>query len=1104
MFLLYWSIAITPFFTGSSIFLPYQRLMIESIQVQGTKLISFLIHVLWYHKKQQPVTTTTTTTTRSNSSSTNNQHHHHHHTRHSPATSTISFQNQQQNQQQQQPSSSFLIRDAEWYESIHLVYSALLNISMLTGHTLITMLEGRVYGVFSLIFSIVLLFVGATYKDAKYIRFCNRITVIVQAWTNCFETLSLPLIRRGIMIRFLADACHIEALDEIFVSMTLVAFNLAYGKPTSSSDEVSRFVLVLFVMVAIPMTLIPIRGATARFLNSTNNPSFVGFLLWFTTQVIIFSLNFHKNIVRIFSIHVGPIVGGVLIATSLALFTWNFSRYGVRRVLLVQTTFKENLPMYIACVSFMVEFLMIALAIHPNNNNTNNILRNRDVILSISIITISIIITTGMTNTSPRIIILAWVFRCTLALTANSTTIATPPTPTTTPPTLLPINISNFLLISTYVLLGFNIDDRPIRVLAADSILLVGIKMALDGKTMFVDIICLLLSLSVASMTSTLKDLGQRACQLEVQAQQFLDHALKQKFAGVTSAVEHTLELVQAQINLVPLSDKTKRANLLTFKSTLEEAVAESKWGHDLCYAANVIAKITQGTYISKSHDFRYVHEVFDDLSVRVRTQLSPKMHVEVLDFDAMTATTLLRVDWDLLWLFVMLLVDRNPKNEQEARMVISILHRRTGTDLCVRFSRGVPPGRVVVQNVRRLVAKMDATVTYTATSAILMLQDVSIIEDQSGGGNPGEGQSVGGDHNAGSSSGGGGVHSSSHTNNATINHTPGSGGTTLDYLSMSPSTFSSIVAVGIPGTSTSSSIMTNNNISGNPALMTIPQRLIFAVLDDVSLVRKNLMRLLSALKASPDSFALGATEEEVRHFKDFVMGIKPVLLSTTFGAGASGGGGGSSSSGAGGTGDVDESTNQSRIIHPDVIIVDMYLEYDTRNDPILGGDIAMELRHAGFMGCVIMHSANEALRNSLDPRIFDGFLSKTFNKDDIASVVVKSLQHARARRAFGNHHNKDMLELRQGGSNSGTGGGTGSGGGSGGGGNPISSPIGTRIVGGSPNKSGYPPHHQLLHHANISASTASTSTNSTAGMMYTSSPNPSRILKNEVKNPWF
>jgi hypothetical protein len=142
------------------------------------------------------------------------------------------------------------------------------------------------------------------------------------------------------------------------------------------------------------------------------------------------------------------------------------------------------------------------------------------------------------------------------------------------------------------------------------------------------------------------------------------------------------------------------------------------------------------------------------------------------------------------------------------------------------------------------------------------------------------------------------------------------------------------------------------------------PPGLVFAVLDDIKLVRLNVIRyLIENLYASHDSFALGSTKHEA----------------------------------------LVEFVERCFLIQVDVALLDVHLEYD--EGLVLGIEIAIELRKPGFKNTIILHSANEQsvalqrLRISMES-IVDGFLEKrVFEKEFIERSILKAMENNSNRR---------------------------------------------------------------------------------------------------------
>jgi hypothetical protein len=147
-----------------------------------------------------------------------------------------------------------------------------------------------------------------------------------------------------------------------------------------------------------------------------------------------------------------------------------------------------------------------------------------------------------------------------------------------------------------------------------------------------------------------------------------------------------------------------------------------------------------------------------------------------------------------------------------------------------------------------------------------------------------------------------------------------------------------------------------NNKQSNNSNNTTFPPHLVFAVLDDVKLVRINVLRyLIEELDAHQASFALGQTKEEA--LVDFVE----KCLHT----------------------------------HVDVALIDVHLEYDDGLQ--YGTEVALVLRKRDFKGTIMLHSANEqniSVQNNNLESIIDGFLEKrAFQKQYVVNSILKAME---------------------------------------------------------------------------------------------------------------
>lgn len=82
------------------------------------------------------------------------------------------------------------------------------------------------------------------------------------------------------------------------------------------------------------------------------------------------------------------------------------------------------------------------------------------------------------------------------------------------------------------------------------------------------------------------------------------------------------------------------------------------------------------------------------------------------------------------------------------------------------------------------------------------------------------------------------------------------------------------------------------------------------------------------------------------------------------------------------------------------MLILDYYLDYEDEDTGarklILGADVARRCREEGYRGVILVHSANEGLREGLDYGEVDGFLSKCFNRAAYERVLAEALGRRR------------------------------------------------------------------------------------------------------------
>ena len=164
------------------------------------------------------------------------------------------------------------------------------------------------------------------------------------------------------------------------------------------------------------------------------------------------------------------------------------------------------------------------------------------------------------------------------------------------------------------------------------------------------------------------------------------------------------------------------------------------------------------------------------------------------------------------------------------------------------------------------------------------------------------------------------------------------------------------------PASSSRATVSAAAATASEDAARLFPPHLGVAILDDVQLVRTSTLRFfVRELRADPTrSFTCGATMREALEFPERV-----------------------------------------RAANPDVVLLDQHLEYDeAAGGHLLGTDIARRLREAGFLGCIVLHSANALLlEQQHDADTIDGVLEKqALLKLRVASELAPAWRKARSR----------------------------------------------------------------------------------------------------------
>jgi len=150
----------------------------------------------------------------------------------------------------------------------------------------------------------------------------------------------------------------------------------------------------------------------------------------------------------------------------------------------------------------------------------------------------------------------------------------------------------------------------------------------------------------------------------------------------------------------------------------------------------------------------------------------------------------------------------------------------------------------------------------------------------------------------------------------------------------------------------------------------TVPKNLIVAVLDDNSLVRMNVQRILHKdLEASPSSVVRGATYDECINFVNYLVDTQP-----------------------------------------DIAVFDENLDFD-REGSLSGTRIAKKARELGYEGCMVRHSsetlavAQDGSRTAKCDPLFDGTIEKTCQKSDFLLGICEAWRSYQGRLQCASNH---------------------------------------------------------------------------------------------------
>ena len=386
---------------------------------------------------------------------------------------------------------------------------------------------------------------------------------------------------------------------------------------------------------------------------------------------------------------------------------------------------------------------------------------------------------------------------------------------------------------------------------------------------------------------------NQKLILKEREGQNFLDHAIKQKFAGTGTALEIALadELIRRY-----LSPDTLRV--------MQVALNECQLGSFLCHEATLKRQILDGTFVPKP--------TTRQLSSVVAEWRDNWKEIEI-SVPWEDGQLFLSTDWILVFQIFQALHCRGQHQNRSfySRMTVSV----SGSSKLIAQIHMISPGHFeVIRETCELFAEcLGGTFVFHHGRCKLSIP-VSIAPS------------------------------------------PASSNAAVEPRNQEPTQTS------VKQRETKEERATNRRVSPvidetEPACI-LPSNLVFAVLDDSTMIRVNLkITLMKTFGASPASVFQGETESQANEF---------VPLCTQ--------------------------------LQPDICILDENLDYTaTGGSLILGSSVAEDLRTAGYRGLIVLHSANELLRDTVDYSIIDGFILKGANrvrmKNELAHILAEHNQ---------------------------------------------------------------------------------------------------------------